>query len=323
MTSAKLLSVAAALGLFFGLAPEQHSQTAQQTASKIGVLPIQGNVYLLYGAGANITMQAGEQAVVLVDSGPEELSEEIRQAIRTVSNKPIGFIMNTSADRDHTGGNENLAKGGFFMLESANQSRPQASVVAHLKVLNRMTGLEDKTAQMPSAARPTDTYDSSDWKLYANGEPLIVEHVPNAHSDGDSIVFFRKSDVISTGDIFDMTRYPVIDEKRGGSLQGILNGLIHILKDIAVAKENEEGGTYIIPGHGRACDRNDLANYRDMLTIIRDRIQDMVKKGRTLEQVKAAHPTYDYDGGYGVESGSWTTSVFIESVYRELSRLGK
>ena len=159
MTSAKLLSVAAALGLFFGLAPAQHSQTAPQTASKIGVLPIQGNVYLLYGAGANITMQAGEQAVVLVDSGPEELSEEIRQAIRTVSNKPIGFIMNTSADRDHTGGNENLAKGGFFMLESANQSRPQASVVAHLKVLNRMTGLEDKTAQMPSAAWPTDTYD--------------------------------------------------------------------------------------------------------------------------------------------------------------------
>jgi cyclase len=156
--------------------------------------------------------------------------------------------------------------------------------------------------------------------LYANGEPLIIEHVPEAHSDGDSIVFFRKSDVVSTGAIFDMTKYPVIDEKRGGSLQGILNGLNHILKDITVPQQNEEGGTYIIPGYGRACDRNDLANYRDMLTIIRDRIQDLVKKGKTLDEVKAARPTYDYDGGYGVEQGTWTTNMFVEAVYRELSR---
>ena len=291
--------------------------------AKIGVLHIQGNVYLLYGAGANITMQTGDQAVVLVDSGPAELSEDIRRAIRTVSDKPIGFIINTNADRDHTGGNENLAKAGFFMLESANASLPQASVVAHLKVLNRMTGIEDKASASTSGSWPTDTYDAADWKLYANGEPLIVEHPPAAHSDGDSIVFFRKSDVVSTGDIFDMTRYPVIDERRGGTLQGVLNALNHILKDIAVPKGNEEGGTYIIPGHGRACDRNDLANYRDMLTIVRDRIQDMVKKGMSLEQVKAARPTYDYDGGYGAESGPWTTSMFVEVVYRELSQKGR
>ena len=295
-------------------------EPATQQPSKVGVLHVQGNVYLLYGAGANITMQAGDQAVVLVDSGPVELSEDIRRAIRTVSNKPIGFIINTSADRDHTGGNENLAKGGVFMLESANASLPQASVVAHLNVLNRMTGTEDKARAAPSGSWPTDTYDAADWKLYANGEPLIVEHPPAAHGDGDSIVFFRKSDVVSTGDIFDMTRYPVIDERRGGTLRGILNALNHILKDIAIAKFNEEGGTYIIPGHGRACDRNDLANYRDMLTIIRDRVQDMVKKGMTLEQVKAARPTYDYDGGYGVDSGAWTTAMFVEAVYRELSR---
>jgi len=275
-------------------------------------------VYLLYGAGANITMQVGEEAVVLVDSGPAALSEEIRAAIRTVSKKPIGFIINTSADPDHTGGNENLAKGGVFMLQSANSSMPQASVVSHLNVLNRMTA--DKATA--AGTWPTDTYDSADWKLYANGEPLIIEHVPAAHSDGDSIVFFRKSDVVSTGDIFDMTKYPLIDEKRGGTLQGILNGLNHILKDIAVAKQNEEGGTYIIPGRGRACDRNDLANYRDMLTIIRDRIAGMVKKGMTLDQVKASRPTYDYDGGYGAEEGPWTTSMFVEAVFRELSRRG-
>ena len=290
-------------------------QVPQQRPPKIGVLHIQGNVYLLYGAGANITMQVGEQAVVLVDSGPEDLSEDIRAAIRSVSNKPIGFIINTSADPDRRGGNENLAKGGFFMLESANSSLPQASIVAHLNVLQRMTA--DKR---PAASWPTDTYDSSDWKLYANGEPLIVEHIPAAHSDGDSIVFFRKSDVVSTGAIFDMTRYPVIDDKRGGSLQGVLNGLNHILKDITVPRQNEEGGTYIIPGRGRACDRNDLANYRDMLTIIRDRILAMVAKGMTLDQVKVARPTYDYDGGYGAEDGPWTTNMFVEAVYRELSR---
>jgi|ERR1051326_5639077 glyoxylase-like metal-dependent hydrolase (beta-lactamase superfamily II) len=293
---------------------------APQQPAKLGVLHVQGNVYLIYGAGSNVTMQVGDEAVVLVDSGPAELSEDIQHAIRTISNKPIGFIINTSADHDHTGGNENLAKGGVFMLQSANGTRPQASVVAHLNVLNGMTGRGDKTFVTAPASWPTDTYDSADWKLYANGEPLIIEHPSAAHSDGDSIVFFRKSDVVSTGDIFDMTRYPVIDQRRGGTLQGILNGLNHILKDIAVARSNEEGGTYIIPGHGRACDRNDLANYRDMLTIIRDRIQDMVKKGMTLEQVKSARPTYDYDGGYGVDSGPWTTAMFVEAVYRELSR---
>jgi cyclase len=318
----KLLILAIATAVFGGLSSAQQSQTPQRS-SRVGVLHVQGNVYLLYGAGANIAMQVGDQAVVLVDSGPIEFSDDIRAAIRTISNKPIGYIINTSSDADHTSGNENLAKGGFFMLESANQSRPQASVVAHLNVLNRMSGSADKAATVQSGSWPTDTYDSSDWKLYANGEPLIIEHAPAAHSDGDSIVFFRKSDVVATGDIFDMTKYPVIDEKRGGTLQGILNAVNHILRDITVPKNNEEGGTYIIPGHGRTCDRNDLANYRDMLTIIRDRIQFMVKKGMTLEQVKASKPTYDYDGGYGVERGPWTTTMFVETVYRELSRKEK
>jgi glyoxylase-like metal-dependent hydrolase (beta-lactamase superfamily II) len=287
---------------------------------------VQGNVYLVYGGGANITAQVGDQIVTLVDSGLATFSEDIRSAIRTISDKPIGFIINTSIDRDHTGGNGNLAKGGFFMLESANESRPQASVVAHLNLLNRMSAPadpKDEQAAIPSSSWPTDTYSSADWKLYANGEPLIVEHEPAAHSDGDSIVFFRKSDVVSMGDIFDMTKYPMIDVRRGGSLKGILNALNHILKDITVARVNEEGGTYIIPGHGRVCDRNDLANYRDMLTIIRDRIQDLVNKGKTLEQVKAAKPTYDYDGGYGTDTGLWTKDMFIEAVYRELSKKGK
>lgn len=280
-------------------------------------MPVKGNVYLIYGAGPNLAMQVGEQAVVLVDSGRAELSDQIRAAIRTVTQKPIIAIFNTSADADRMSGNENLAKGGFFLLESANQSRPQATIIAHLGVLERLTA---KDSGISPGSAPTDTYDSRDWKFYINDEPVIIEHVPAAHSEADSIVFFRGSDVVATGDIFDMTGYPVIDTQHGGSLQGILDGLNHILKDITVAKENEQGGTMIIPGHGHICDRNDLANYRDMLTIIRDRIADLAKKGRTLEQVKAARPTYDYDGGYGVDRGSWTTNMFIEAVYRELSK---
>jgi cyclase len=291
--------------------------TALAAQSKVGVLHVQGQVYLIYGAGSNITMQVGDQAVVLVDSGPASMSAEIMKAIRTVSQKPIAYIINTSYDRDHTGGNGNLAKGGFYILATVHGSPQQAAIVSHLKVLDRMSA---DGAAVPHADWPTETYEDEAWHLYANDEPLILEHAANAHTDGDSVIFFRRSDVISTGDLFDMTRYPVIDEKAGGSLAGILKEINHILKDVAIPKENEEGGTYIIPGHGRVCDRNDLANYRDMLSIIRDRIQDLIKKGSTLEQVIKANPTFDYDGGYGVDQGPWTTDMFVAAVYRELKK---
>jgi len=291
--------------------------TALAAQSKVGVLHVQGQVYLIYGTGSNITMQAGDQAVVLVDSGPASMSAEVMKAIRTVSQKPIAYIINTSYDRDHTGGDGNLAQGGFYMLATVHGSPQQAAIVSHLKTLDRMSA---DGSGVPHADWPTETYEDEAWHLYANDEPLILEHAANAHTDGDSVVFFRRSDVVSTGDLFDMTRYPVIDEKAGGSLAGILKEINHILKDVAIPKENEEGGTYIIPGHGRVCDRNDLANYRDMLTIIRDRIQDLVKKGSTLEQVIKANPTFDYDGGYGVDKGPWTTDMFVAAVYRELKK---
>lgn len=291
-------------------------------AQQLDIVRVKGSVYLIAGAGGNIAVQVGDQAVVLVDSGLPQFSEQVRAAIRKISDKPIGFIINTTIDRDHTGGNANLAPGGFFMLGSANQQRSQASVVAHLNLLDRLNA-GDKEVAIPQPVWPTDTYDNGEWKLYANDEPLLLEHPASAHTDSDTTVFFRRSDVIAAGDLFDMTKYPVIDRKRGGSLAGILKMLNHISLDIAVPKENEEGGTYIIPGHGRICDRYDIAIYRDMLTIIRDRIQDLVKKGKTLEQVKTAKPTYDYDGEFGVETGPWTRDMFIEAVYDELNQQGK
>jgi cyclase len=285
---------------------------------QIEILHVKGNVYLIAGAGGNITMQAGDETVVLVDAGLPQYSDEVIAAIRQISHKPIGYIIDTTIDRDHTGGNENLAKGGFFMLTSANQQRSAAAIVSHLNLLNRLNTPTDKGA-ISSAGWPTDTYDTPDWKLYANDEPLLLEHPVAAHTDSDTIVFFRRSDVVSAGDLFDMTRYPVIDRARGGSLEGILKALNHISLDLAVPKQNEEGGTYIIPGHGRVCDRYDVAIYRDMLTVIRDRIQNMVERGMSLDEVQAAKPTFDYDGEFGSDTGPWTTAMFVEAIYREAS----
>ena len=152
-----------------------------------------------------------------------------------------------------------------------------------------------------------------------NDEAVIIEHPHAAHTDGDSTVFFRRSDVVSAGDIFTPEHYPVIEAQRGGTINGEIEALNQVI-DIMVPKEGEEGGTYVIPGHGRLCDRAEIVNYRDMVTIVRDRIEDMVKKGMTLEQVKAAKPTLDYDGIYGADTGPWTTKMFIEAVYRDLSQ---
>jgi len=317
--------VAAAIGLAAIALFAQQNRAPEQSSSegRLHMLHVQGNIYLLAGAGGNVVVQVGDQTVLLVDSGLPEYSDDIRSAVRKLSNRPIGYIINTTIDRDHTGGNEALAKGGVYMLTSANQQRPQAAILAHLNLLDRLTGSDAKAFGIGANGFPTDTYDNDVWRISSNDEAVILEHPQSAHTDSDTTVFFRRSDVIAVGDLFDMTKYPLIDEERGGSLSGILKTLNHISLDIAVPKQNEEAGTYIIPGHGRVCDRYDIAIYRDMLTIIRDRIQELVKEGKTIDQVKAAKPTYDYDGGFGVESGPWTTNMFVEAVYRELSKKGK
>jgi cyclase len=142
--------------------------------------------------------------------------------------------------------------------------------------------------------------------------------VPNAHTDGDILVFFRRSDVLATGDLFITTGYPYIDRASGGNINGYIQGLNKII-DITVPSNVNEGGTMVIPGLGRLTDEMDVVEYRDAITIIRDRIQAMVKKGMTLEQVRAAEPTLDFDPRYGATSGFWTTAQFVEAVYRDLS----
>jgi cyclase len=159
--------------------------------------------------------------------------------------------------------------------------------------------------------------DSKKLSPSIHGEGIQIFYEAAAITDGDSIVMFRGSDAISTGDIFNTTKYAVIDVEKGGSIQGLLKAVNHVL-DLAIPDYWMEGGTLIIPGEGRLCDSADVAYYRDMLTIIRDRIQDMIRKGMTLEQVKAARPTRDYDPRYGATTGSWTTDMFVEAVYRSL-----
>jgi glyoxylase-like metal-dependent hydrolase (beta-lactamase superfamily II) len=174
-----------------------------------------------------------------------------------------------------------------------------------------------RAGSLPSTAQPTETFVGLEKELYFNGEPVLMYHVPKAHTDGDSLVFFRKSDVVATGDIYRTDSYPVIDLQKGGSVQGVIDGLNRVL-DLAVPAHHEEGGTFIVPGHGRISDEFDVLEYRDMVTIVRDRVEAMKSKGMTLEQVKAARPTLDYDSRYGAATGAWTTELFVEAVYRSV-----
>ena len=290
---------------------------------EIHALPVQGNVYMLVGAGGNITVQVGKDGVLLVDTGYAQTTDKVVAAIRKISNGPIRYILNTHMHPDHTGGNEKIAKlgstiAGGNVAGNLSDAGSGATVIAHENVLNRMSAATPGQPAIPFGALPTDTYFTATKNIYFNDEAVQLIHIPSAHTDGDSIVFFRRSDVLSAGDLFTPGNYPIIDLARGGNVQGVLAGLNKII-ELTVPAEKQEGGTYVIPGHGRLCDQADVVEYRDMLTIIRDRIQDSVKKGMTLEQVKASKPTRDYDPLYGANTGFWTTDMFVEAVYRSLS----
>jgi cyclase len=290
---------------------------------EVHTLKAQGNVYMLVGAGGNITVQAGNDGVMLVDTEYAGLADKILAAVRKISDKPLRYIINTHYHPDHTNGNERLRKagstvaGGNVAGDLGAEASEGAQIIAHVNVLDRMSAPTGQQAVAPQGAWPTDTFIGNEKKLWFNNEGVEIIHIPNAHTDGDSIVYFRRSDVISTGDVFVTTTYPIIDVAAGGTINGYIEALNRII-DLIVPVYGQEGGTLVIPGHGRLCDLGDVLNYREMVTIIRDRVQDMIKKGMTLEQVKAAKPTFDYDPLYG-SSTFWTTDRFVEAVYRTLA----
>jgi cyclase len=283
------------------------------------VLRAQGNVFVLAGPDGNTTVQIGAEGPLLVDTQPAAMSAQVLEAVRALTPRPIRHVVLTSGDDHRAGGAANLSKAGRYVrvIDSIDPRGldVRASIIAHINVLNRMT-----SANIASESWPTDTYFTSEWSRFSNGEAVQLFHIPTAHSDGDTIVFFRRSDVVSTGALFDATGYPRFDSRYGGGIDGIIEGLNRIL-DITVPGENQEGGTVVVPGRGRLGDETDVANYRDMVTIVRDRVRDMVAKGLSLDQVRRARPTSDYDGLFEAPASGWTSDMFVEAIYRDLIRV--
>jgi glyoxylase-like metal-dependent hydrolase (beta-lactamase superfamily II) len=265
---------------------------------------------MLVGDGANAAVQIGDEGVLVVDTGSRLSRDALLAAVKKLSDRPIRWIINTSADLDHTGGNETVSQAG--MTVNGNP----AAIVSHENVLARMTA-----ANRPVTEMPLNTFFEDGRDFYFNGEAIFLRHVPSAHSDGDIIVYFRGSDVIVAGDIFVTAHYPVIDLTAGGGIDGYIAGLNRML-DIAVPAYLQEGGTYVIPGHGRVGDEADLVTFRDMLVIVRARIAELVAEGRTLAQVQQAKPALDYDLRYGNDNGEWTSADFVEAIYADLKARG-
>jgi cyclase len=284
------------------------------SSGELHTFHVQGKVHLVVGAGGNIAVQAGGDGVLFVDTGLGAHADKLLGAVRKeLSEGAIRWVVNTSADEDHTGGNELIGKAG-----STTNNNP-TPIVAHENVLNRMSLPGGTRAARPTAAWPTSSYVKGTKDFFFNDEPVMVYHAPNAHTDGDSVVMFRRSDVVMAGDLYDTTAYPRIDLAAGGGVQGLIDGL-NLILDLTVPKHEQEGGTYVIPGHGRVSDEADVLEYRDMVTIVRDRIADLVSRKASLEQVKSSRPTLDYDRQYGTLAGS--AAAFVEAIYQDLTRPG-
>jgi glyoxylase-like metal-dependent hydrolase (beta-lactamase superfamily II) len=281
--------------------------------------PLRDNLYMLAGDGGNIVVQVGEQGAFVVDTGSGRLAARTIAAIRRLTEKPIQFIANTSFHPDRTGGNIALraagvdpsVKGTFFSMQFRDAGSA-ATIIGHQNVQNRLA-----TAGMPTEGHPSDTYLEDRRRKFHNGEAIELLWQPNAVTDGDSLVHFRRADVIVAGNVFTTTQYPFIDVANGGSINGEIRALNEILSR-TVFRHQEEGGTIVVPGHGYVSDEHEVVEYRDMVVIVRDRIRALIDKGATLAQVKAARPTADYDARYGATSGRWTTEMFVEAVFRSL-----
>jgi len=308
------------------------------TYEKVEALHVAGNVYMLGGAGGNVAVSAGGDGIILVDTGSAAASEKILAAVRDVarvsrpqdrpdSASPAGdtwqvthafpqpvirMIINTNENSDHTGGNAFVRTSPMFHPIGVEGGSASLQIFSHEMTQRRM--IAEKAEDL---SIPTNTYFSDKYTVhrFLNNQAIQIFHLPNAITDGDSAVFFRRSDVIVAGDVYNSDVYPPIDVARGGSIDGEIESLNKIA-DLCVTEFMSQGGTMIIPGHGWISDAGDLGYYRDMMMIIRDRIQNLIKKGMTLEQVKAAKPTMDYDPEYGRQPGA--TAQFVEAVYRSL-----
>jgi cyclase len=301
------------------------SLAAQAQETDLEVVKVRKNFYMIAGAGGNIGVQIGSVGIVLVNAGSAQASDRVLVELKKLTDLPVRYIINTAAGADFVGGNEKLAKAGFTIFTNAlgntgfvgaMTNGGAAAILAHESVLNRMT-----KANYPAAAAPTEAFYASRKALRMNDEGIEVFHQPKAHSDADSFVLFRASDVVVTGDVVDMTRFPTIDLANGGTIDGEIAALNRLI-ELTIAPTPfiyKDVGTYVVPGHGRLSEQMDIVDYRDMVVIVRDNVAALKAQKKTLEQIKAARPALPYESRYGAKSGSWTTDMFIEAIYKSLS----
>ena len=301
------------------LPAQQHPSTI---AAGLEAIQIRPNVYVIFGAGANVTVHVGEDGLVLVDSGVSDKADELLEAVKSISSRRIRLIINTSADADHVGGNAVLGSAGVPVSPDPFARESHATVLAHENVLLRMSAPTGSQSPFPAKMWPTETFTSRFRPMYINEEAIQVIRQDGAHSDSDIMVLFRKADVVVTGDIVDLRQFPVIDRARGGSIQRELEALNRLLTEFVVPNGPQvlkPGGTLVVPGHGYVSDYGEVVEYRDMLAVITDIVYDMIGKGMTLEQVQAANPTQGYRRRFGSDTGSWTTAMFVDAVFNDLS----
>ena len=326
VTTGRIAGSAVCVALVFALVLQAPpSRVAAQAEDALDVVKVRKNFYMIAGAGGNIGVQIGSDGIVLVNAGTAQASDRVLAELKKLTDLPIRYIINTDADRDFVGGNEKLAKAGFTIFTNAlgntgfvgsMTNGGAAAILAHESVLGRMT-----KENYPAAATPTEAFYAARKPLRMNDEGIEVLYQPKAHSGADSFVLFRASDVVVTGDVMDTTRFPVIDIANGGSINGEIDALNKLI-DLTIAPTPfiyKDVGTYVVPGHGRLSEQMEVVEYRDMVVVMRDRIADLIAKKKTLAEIKAARPGLPYETRYGAKTGTWTTDMFIEAVYKSLT----